>query len=329
MGFLWLDRGICLNIREMTQKIQLHNMIPSALSKHRLDQVLAKLYPQYSRAQWQRWIRAGYVQLDGEVESNTRKLVQENEAIAIHVHLSEDHRWIAQDIPLNIVHEDANLLIINKSAGLVVHPGAGVKDRTLVNGLLYHFPELSQVPRYGLIHRLDKDTTGLLVVARTIGAHHLLTQQMMQREIHREYQAIVNGVLIAGGSVDAPIGRHLKYRTKMAVIASGRSAVTHYRIINRYHAHTHLKIQLETGRTHQIRVHMAYIGHAIVGDAVYGHAAYLPPNPSVALKTALQQFKRQALHASTLSLMHPQKQTMMQWSAPLPEDMSGLMDMMK
>jgi 23S rRNA pseudouridine1911/1915/1917 synthase len=228
-------------------------------------------------------------------------------------------------LPLAIVYEDAAILVVNKPAGLVVHPGAGNRAGTLQNALLHHAPELVQLPRAGLVHRLDKQTSGLLVVARTLEAHTRLVAALQAREFAREYAAVVSGVMTGGGTVDAPLGRHATDRLRMSVREGGREAVTHYRVLKRFRAHTHISVQLETGRTHQIRVHMAHIRYPLVGDPVYGRRVALPPAASPLLKQTLQDFHRQALHARRLGLKHPLSGESMHWEAPLPQDMQDLL----
>ncbi len=306
-------------------KIHLQGKISSDLSHRRLDQALAKLFPQYSRTQLQTWIRAGYVSLDSAITREVRATVLENQLIEINAPEIADERWSAQSIPLNIVYEDEDLIIINKPAGLIVHPGAGAPNNTLLNALLHVDSKLSTIPRAGIVHRLDKNTTGLLVIARNLAAHHFLTQAMKARKIERDYQAIVNGVLISGGKIDTKIGRHPTVRTRMAVVESGRHAVTHYRVIERFRAHTHIHVKLETGRTHQIRVHLMHIHHPIVGDNTYGRRLVLPSNCTPELKQTLREFPRQALHAFRLKLPHPKDEHPCEWQAPLPDDMLNLL----
>ena len=231
---------------------------------------------------------------------------------------------LPQAIPLHIVYEDEHLLVINKPAGLVVHPAAGNHDGTMLNALLHYAPELVHVPRAGIVHRIDKETSGLLVVARTLTAQTDLVQQLQERSIEREYEAVAMGVMTSGGSVDAPIGRHAVDRKRMAVTRSGKPAVSHYRVAERFRIHTHIKVHLETGRTHQIRVHMAYIHHPLLGDPVYGGRLRIPPGSSESLMTTLRTFKRQALHAARLALQHPESGEPMEWHAPLPDDMTTL-----
>lgn len=303
--------------------VEHHTVIPEELAGQRLDKVLAELFPDYSRARLQQWIQDGRVKLDAVVP-RARDKVKGGEQVEITAQLYEEVHWQAEAIPLNLIYEDDDLLIVNKPVGLVVHPGAGTPDHTLVNALLHHAPELAQLPRAGIIHRIDKDTSGILVVARNLSAHTHLVEQLQAREFLREYQTVVMGMLISGGTIDAPIGRHPTQRTQMAVVEDGKPAVTHYRIIERYRAHTHLRVKLETGRTHQIRVHFAYQRHSVVGDAVYGRLQF-PRDSSEEFRDVLRNFKRQALHAEKLGLIHPRTQELMSWSAELPEDMQQLL----
>lgn len=307
---------------------QLISTIPPELDEHRLDQALSKLFPQFSRSQLQSWIKAGQVTVDEKIKLRPRDKVSTDQQIELNADPSvlknKKESWEAQYIPLNIIYEDEALLLINKQAGLVVHPGAGTPDQTLVNALVHYAPELENVPRAGVIHRLDKGTTGLLVVARTLEAHHKLVKALQKREISRQYQAIVNRVMISGGTIEAPIGRHPTQRTKMAVTQAGREAITHYRIIERYRAHTRIQVKLETGRTHQIRVHLSHIHYPIIGDATYGKNVKPPALLSESLKKTLLHFKRPALHAYKLGLIHPITHQSMEWEAPLPDDMKEL-----
>jgi 23S rRNA pseudouridine1911/1915/1917 synthase len=302
--------------------------LTQALSGKRLDQALSQLLPDYSRMRIQQWIAQGWVSVNGQVVPQRYK-VQGDEQIEIQAQTTIEVAWQAQAIALDIVFEDEDILVINKPAGLVVHPGAGVHDGTLVNALLHHAPALEALPRAGIIHRLDKDTSGLLVVTRSLRAHTQLTQALQQRQMGREYTAVVNGVMIAGGSVDAPIGRHPKHRLKMAVVTTGKPAITHYRVQQRFRAHSLLQVKLETGRTHQIRVHMNYIKHAITGDPVYGQRLAKTQHMLPALIDYLREFRRQALHASKLSLVHPGTQQAMCWEAPVPADMQLLIDLLQ
>ena len=300
---------------------------PCELAGQRLDQVLAQLLPEYSRSRLQEWIRDGRVAVDGAQLAASGRLRGGEQ---IHVQLPQqntDAVPAAEAIALDIVHQDADLLVVNKPAGLVVHPGAGNPAGTLMNALLHHDPGLADVPRAGIVHRLDKDTSGLLLVARTLPAHKRLVEQLAAREVHREYLALVQGQIIAGGTVDAPIGRHRTDRTRMAVGSGGREAVTHYRVAQRFRQHTLLRVMLETGRTHQIRVHMASIGHAVVGDPTYSRLR-LPAGASAECVAALGAFRRQALHAARLELMHPIDGQPLAFEAPLPADMAALLDVL-
>jgi 23S rRNA pseudouridine1911/1915/1917 synthase len=298
--------------------------IPLDRAGQRLDQALAALLPDHSRSRLKSWIDSGEVLVDGEPR-RPRDKVCGGERVVIAAALPEDPRAVAQDIPLVLVHEDRHVFVVNKPAGLVVHPGAGNPDNTLQNALLALDPKLAKLPRAGIVHRLDKDTSGLLVVARTLAAHTSLVRMLEQREIHREYQAVCRGVMTAGGTVDAPIDRHPTDRVRMSVRQGGRESVTHYRVIKRYRAHTHVRVQLETGRTHQIRVHLAHAGFPIVGDRVYGGRLALPRGASEALRQALKDFPRQALHAARLEFAHPVTGKPLACEAPLPDDMRELL----
>jgi 23S rRNA pseudouridine1911/1915/1917 synthase len=302
--------------------------ISPAMAGRRLDQVLAGMFPEFSRSRLQLWIEEGNVRVDGVV-CGRRQKVRGGEEVLLRPVLKDRDECLAQAIPLDIVFEDGHLLIVNKPAGLVVHPAAGNPDGTLQNALLYHAPDLAQLPRAGIVHRIDKDTTGLLVVAKTIQAHKSLSDQLQGRTVHREYRALVQGSLVAGGTIEAPIGRHSSERTRMAVVAGGRPAVTHYRVIERFTAHTLLAVRLETGRTHQIRVHMAHIRHPLVGDRAYGGRPRPPRGLSPELVGALQGFPRQALHAIVLSLRHPETGEAMRWEVPMAEDLGALLDLLR
>lgn len=293
------------------------------MAGYRLDKALAILFPSYSRARLQQWIHQGHVLVDA-VPLRGKDKVHGGEEIQIIVQPEEEVTWKAQELPLLLLYEDDDILIVNKPAGIVVHPGAGNYEGTLINALLHHAPMLAQLPRGGIIHRLDKDTSGVLVVARRLPAHTQLVEQLQSHAFVREYQAIVNGILVSGGCIDVPLGRHPTQRTRRAVVANGKTAITHYRVIQRYRAHTHVRVQLETGRTHQIRVHMAYKEHPIVGDTVYGGRLRLP-SCGHELTETLRHFPRQALHAEHLGLQHPRTGEFMRWNAPLPQDMRDLL----
>ncbi|WDE10711.1 23S rRNA pseudouridine(1911/1915/1917) synthase RluD [Thalassomonas haliotis] len=308
----------------MAEIIQHKEVVPESCLGKRLDQTLAEMFPDYSRSRLKEWILAGQVTVNGDVITRAREKMFGGEHIAIDAEIEAEVRFDPQDIPLNIVYEDEDILVINKPAGLVVHPGAGNPDGTVLNALLHHCPELEIVPRAGIVHRLDKDTTGLMVVAKTIAAQTNLVEALQAREITREYEAIANGLMTAGGVVDEPIGRHATKRTHMAVTFSGRPSVTHYRVLEKYRLHTRLRLRLETGRTHQIRVHMAHITHPLVGDPVYGGRPRPPKNATDDLRDVLRSFKRQALHAAMLSLYHPITGELMTWHADIPEDFAHL-----
>ncbi|EKD54830.1 MAG: hypothetical protein ACD_60C00041G0021 [uncultured bacterium] len=312
----------------MTEKIHLTLTVPEDLKGMRLDQALAKLLPNFSRTQIQTWIKEGAVLVNHQ-QPKTRDLVRGSEEIVVHAAQKTWGPWQAEPIILNIVHEDDALLIINKPTGMVVHPAAGNPSNTLLNALLHHVPSLNQLPRAGMIHRLDKDTSGLLVIAKTQPAFIHLSRQMKARSIARIYQAIVNGVLISGGTINEPISRHPIQRKQMAVNPSGKNAITHYRVVEKYRHHTRIKVQLETGRTHQIRVHMAYIQHAILGDQTYGGRLQLPRGASQTLIEMLRTFKHQALHAAELGLIHPLTEKEMRFTASLPDDMQKLIEVLK
>jgi len=301
-------------------------VIPVELAGQRFDRALARLFQDYSRNQLKGFIESGHARLDGAICRPREQVVAGQIVVLERPTLPETQSSVqAQPLPLDPVHVDDDLIIINKPPGLVVHPGAGNPDRTLENALLHHFPELGTVPRHGLVHRLDKDTSGLLVVARSDRAHQRLTEAMQAREISREYRALVIGALPAGGTVDAAIARHPVDRKRMAVRDGGREAVTHYRVIERFSYHTLLRVMLETGRTHQIRVHMAHVRSPIVGDPVYGRRLSVPRGATEALGEALRAFRRQALHAARLSLAHPVTGEVMEFEADLPEDFESLL----
>lgn len=302
-------------------------IIPEKLASYRLDQALALLCPEFSRAHIQQWIQKSQVTVNGKIVFKPSHKVLVHQEIIINANLVERENWTPQNILLNIIYEDQDLIVINKPAGLVVHPGAGHPDQTLINSLLYYDPNLATIPRAGLVHRLDKDTSGLLVIARNISSHHYLVSALQARKITRIYQAVVHGKLISGGTINASLGRHPKQRTKICVKKQGgKTAITHYRIIKRFSQHTHVKIQLETGRTHQIRVHFAHINHAIVGDPTYGKTILPKNTTNQKLIDVLNHFNRQALHASELSLHHPTTGALLTWQSPLPDDMKTLIE---
>ena len=298
--------------------------IPEAAAGRRFDAVLAELFPEYSRSRLSAWIKAGDVLLDG-APARPRDLVRGGEAVSLNAEPEDQTLAEPEDIPLDILYEDSEVFVLDKPAGLVVHPGAGNPTGTLVNGLLYRDPRLAALPRAGIVHRLDKDTSGVMVVARTLQAHAALVAQLSARDVHRQYLAVVVGALVSGGTADAAIDRHPRDRIRMAVREDGKDAVTHFRLRERFHAHTLLECRLETGRTHQIRVHMAHLRHAIVGDPLYGGPLRLPRGASDELVATLRGFKRQALHAETLEFVHPASGEPVRVAAPVPADLQTLL----
>jgi len=309
------------------QNIHLNSEISPELSGKRLDQALAILFPQHSRSRLKEWIEKGQVQVNGALK-RPRDKVLEGDTVSINAEIEANTEWGGEDLPLDIIYEDEEILVINKSANVVVHPAVGNRAGTLVNALLHRLPGLNQIPRAGVVHRLDKDTTGLMVVAKTLTAQTKLVSQLQARTVKRIYETLVYGVLTAGGTVSEPIGRHPRDRTRMGVCESGKPSITHYRIIEKFKHFSHLKVQLETGRTHQIRVHMAYIQHPVIGDRVYG-SLRLPPKASETLQQALRNFPRQALHARSLGLIHPVTGGEMNWEVPLPQDMQDLIEVLR
>jgi len=312
----------------MTASTPMTAEIPAELDGKRLDQALAVLFQDFSRSRLQQWIREGQVRVDARVLRPKDKVFA-GQQVSLQAELSPEGDWEAQAIPLDIVYEDPQLLVIHKPAGLVVHPAAGNASGTMLNALLHHAPQLENLPRAGIIHRLDKDTSGLLVVAKDLASHKTLVEQLQAREFTREYLAVVVGVMTSGGTVDAPIGRHPVQRKRMAVVERGKPAITHYRVEERFRAHSLVRVKLETGRTHQIRVHMAYVHYPLVGDPVYGGRLKLPRACTPALAEALRQFRRQALHAARLGVVHPLTGEYLEWEAPLPADMQGLLAVLR
>lgn len=308
----------------MSESVSLADNVPDSLIGKRLDQITAEMFPDFSRMRIKDWILAGNVTVDGKVVTKPRVKLIGGETVAIEATIEEAITAEPEDIALDIVFEDEHILVVNKPAGLVVHPGAGNSDGTLLNALLFYHPNIVNVPRAGIVHRLDKDTTGLMVVAKTVEAQTHLVAKIQAREITREYEAIAIGTMTGGGKVDKPIGRHPTKRTHMAVNELGKEAVTHYRIAEKFRTSTRLRLRLETGRTHQIRVHMAWLTHPLVGDPVYGGRAKPPKQASPELTDTLRAFKRQALHAAMLKLAHPVTGEEMEWHAPIPDDMVTL-----
>jgi 23S rRNA pseudouridine1911/1915/1917 synthase len=295
-----------------------------------LDRAAAALFPAYSRARLQQWIESGALQLNGQRAPRLRERVSTGDRLSLAVPEAKADSPQAQAIGLNVVYADDEVAVIDKPAGLIVHPGAGAPDGTLQNALLHRFPQTASLPRAGIVHRLDKDTSGLLVVGLTLSAQTRLAEAMAAREVQREYEAIVNGVLTAGGTIDAPMGRDARNRLKMAVVASGgRHAVTHYRVLERFAYHSYLRVKLETGRTHQIRVHMTHIRHPIVGDALYGGRLQRGHGLPESVRKALHEFPRQALHARELAFAHPLDGRECRFESPLPEDFQSLLNALR
>ena len=311
-----------------TPERTLNARVPEADAGRRFDQVLADLFPDYSRSRLATWIKAGAARLDG-AEVAPRHIVRGGEAVVVEVRLEREIGASGEDIPLDIRYEDDDVIVVNKPPGLVAHPGAGNPAGTLLNALLHHDPKLAEIPRGGIVHRLDKDTSGLMVVARSLRAHTTLVEQLSERDVHRQYLAVVYGKMVAGGKVVAPVGRHPRDRLKQAVRDDGREAITHYRVRERFRAMTLIECRLETGRTHQIRVHMAHIRHPLVGDAQYGGALKLPKGASAELAAALRAFTRQALHAERLEFAHPADGRTIVVEAEMPADMARLVDALR
>ncbi|MEZ5528852.1 MAG: 23S rRNA pseudouridine(1911/1915/1917) synthase RluD [Porticoccaceae bacterium] len=313
----------------MIEPIELEAIVPQTLAGARLDQVATELFDRFSRSRLQQWIKDGELLVDGK-SCRPRDKLFGGERLTVRTELQAEGEWSAEAISLDIVYEDDDILVLNKPVGLVVHPAAGNQQGTLLNGLLHHLPANELIPRAGIVHRLDKDTSGLMVVAKTLAAHQSLIKQLQARTVSREYLAIVQGAMTGGGTVDKPMGRHPQARTKMAVVDfGGKEAITHYRVLERFPAHTYIRVKLETGRTHQIRVHMASIGYPLVGDATYGGRLKFPKGASLELHDALRGFRRQALHATRLALIHPITGEPMEWQVPPPEDFRELLSVLQ
>jgi len=306
----------------------LNIIIPERMTGNRIDSSLSEMLPDYSRSKITSWIKSG----DALINQKTFKpkdKVGSSEIVCLTLNQKQSNDWIAEKIPLDVVYEDEDIIVINKQFGLVTHPGAGNWSGTLANALLYYDSALATLDRAGIVHRLDKNTSGLMVVARNEKSQKYLVEQLQSHSVDREYSAIVYGHMIAGGTVDEPIGRDPKDRVKQAVSIGGKEATTHYRAIDRFKSHTHVKAILETGRTHQIRVHLSHVGHSLIGDPMYGGRVRFPKKASEELKDALLNFKRQALHSKKLTLTHPISGEIMSWKAPLPDDMIGLLEALK
>ena len=302
-------------------------IIPNRMKNQRLDVVLAQMLPIYSRSKIASWIKSGQALINKKPYKPKEKVFG-NEVVTLLINHIEKIKWAPEKIPLNIIFEDDDIVVINKPAGLVTHPGAGNWNGTLANGLLYYDSSLTKIDRAGIVHRLDKNTSGLMVVAKNLKSQKHLVEQLQTHSIQREYSAIIYGHMISGGTVDEPIGRDPKDRVKQTVLRAGKDAVTHYRVLDRYANHTHVKVILETGRTHQIRVHLTHIDYPLIGDPLYGGRVRFPKKASQELKDSLKAFKRQALHSRKLTLMHPNTGNLMTWKIELPEDMSQLIDVL-
>ncbi|MGP9468693.1 23S rRNA pseudouridine(1911/1915/1917) synthase RluD [Halomonas sp. AOP22-C1-8] len=312
----------------MPRIVEAMQRVPATLAGARLDQAAAELFSDYSRERLKAWINAGELTIDG-VQAKPKAKLHGDEMLVLKATIEEDLRFEAQDIPLSIVYEDDAVMVINKPTNMVVHPAAGNRDGTLLNALLYHHPALAEVPRAGIVHRLDKDTTGLMMVAKTIQAQTALVEQLQARSVSRQYDAVVIGKPVAGSTIDAPIGRHPKDRKRQAVTNAGKPAVTHFRVVERFRAHTHVRCKLETGRTHQIRVHMSHARYPLIGDPLYSGRAKLPPGAAGPLKEILREFPRQALHARELSFVHPVSGETLTFHADLPDDLLMLLDYLR
>ncbi|EFO53170.1 ribosomal large subunit pseudouridine synthase D [Vibrio parahaemolyticus K5030] len=313
----------------MAQQIVLTNTVKDSQLGQRLDQAIAELFADFSRSRLKDGCWTGKVQVNGEVVTKPRTKVMGGEEITLQAELEDEERWEAQDIPLDIVYEDDDIIVINKPRDFVVHPGAGTPDGTVLNALLHHYPDIAEVPRAGIVHRLDKDTTGLMVVAKTVPAQTRLVRALQKRNITREYEAIAIGRMTAGGKVDQPIGRHSTKRTLMAVAPLGKPAVTHYRVAEHFREHTRIRLRLETGRTHQIRVHMSYLQHPLLGDTAYGGRARIPTGASQELTDMIRGFDRQALHAVMLRFEHPITGEELEFHAPVPDDMVAMTEALR
>ena len=306
----------------------LHVIIPDRLIGQRIDSAMAQMLPDYSRSKITTWVRSGGALINGKTFKPKEKILG-GEIVTLNIKTEKTNDWKAEDIPLDIVFEDDDIIVVNKPVGLVTHPGAGNWTGTLANALLHYDPSLANLDRAGIVHRLDKNTSGLMVVARSELAQKNLVEKLQTHAVSREYSAIVYGHMISGGTVDEPIGRDPKDRIRQAVVEDGKDAVTHYRVIDRFAHHTHVKAILETGRTHQIRVHLSYIGHPLIADPMYGGKIRFPKKADDHLKNALKKFNRQALHAKKLTLTHPITFEQMSWKAPLPQDLQDLLKILQ
>ncbi|MBL1292388.1 MAG: 23S rRNA pseudouridine(1911/1915/1917) synthase RluD [Thiotrichales bacterium] len=311
-----------------TDNIYLSETVSAECNGLRLDQALARMWSEYSRSRLKQWVDQGLVKVNDE-GLRPRDKVFEGDVISLQPQQIPDETWSAEDIAINVVYDDDALMVVNKAAGMVVHPAAGNYNGTLVNALLHYAPDLAGLPRAGIVHRLDKDTTGLLVIAKTLQAHKILVEQLEQRSVKRKYVAIVQGTMVAGSTINEPIARHPVNRQRMAVVSTGREAITHYRVRERFRRHTMVDVQLETGRTHQIRVHMAHIKCPLLGDPLYNGRARRMASASPELTECLDAFKRQALHAFELGLIHPSTGEPIEWQAPIPDDIVAVADALR
>jgi 23S rRNA pseudouridine1911/1915/1917 synthase len=329
MAEFWVSKGRTFNHRivflAMPERVKQQAEVTLEQAGHRLDQVAAELFPDFSRSRLQIWIRSGALRLNGE-QARPRDKVAVGASLNIDAELEQEVNWSGEDIALDLVYEDEEIIVLDKPAGLVVHPAAGHSSGTLVNALLHHCPDLATLPRGGIVHRLDRETSGLMVVAKSLRAHSNLVEQLQERTVKRVYAAVCIGAMTGGGTVDQPIGRHPRARKKMAVVVTGgKMAISHYRLQERFGHHTHITVQLETGRTHQIRVHMAYLHHPLIGDPQYGGRPRIPKAAAPELVEMLRRFPRQALHAQALGLVHPVSGEYCQWQVALPADVEGLL----
>ena len=303
-------------------------IIPERMKGERIDVAISKMLPDFSRSKIHTAIKLGDTVINGK-KFKAKDKSNGSEVVSFMIKKNNNNQWIAEKIPLNIIYEDEDIIIIDKQSGLVTHPGPGNWSGTLANALLYYDQNLAKIDRAGIVHRLDKNTSGLMVVAKNLKSQKYLTEQLQAHSIHREYSAIVYGYMISGGSIDEPIGRDPKDRVKQAIINNGKEALTHYRLIDRFKNHTHVKAILETGRTHQIRVHLSHIGHPLIGDPIYGGRVRYPKKASQELKESLKNFERHALHSKKITLAHPISGEVMSWKSSLPVDMTKLLKVLK
>ncbi len=323
-----LDRILFVPHHTVSKNIQQNVIAPESCAGQRLDQCLSSVFSDYSRSQLQKWLKEGAILVNGEVKKAKDKIIG-GEEIALNAALEDKNHWQPEDIPLDIIYEDDDVIVINKPEGLIVHPGAGNLSGTLSNALLAHDPAFAKVPRAGIVHRLDKDTSGLMVAAKSLKAHASLVAQLSKRQVKREYEAIATGYITVGSTIKTKIGRSPHNRLKMAVTPTGKDAITHFVVLERYRAHTRIRCKLETGRTHQIRVHMAHIKAPLVGDPVYNPRLKLARGLSDEAQTLLKDFGRQALHAYKLAFIHPVSNELVEFSAKPPKDMQDLIQTLR